>query len=352
MLVVPQARKNQISLDATSSYHCISRCVRRQYLCGQDPLTGKDFSHRRDWIRSRIFELSDIFAIHICSYAVMSNHVHLILCVDQSQALEWNEHEVARRWLELFGGTALTRSYVSGEKLSGAQLSAVSSLLKKYRKRLFSISWFMRCLNEPIARWANAEDDVTGRFWEGRFKSQALLDEASVIAAMAYVDLNPIRAGMAKTPEESDYTSIQQRVLEQDPKIAARDKPSIQSLPEDLRSAIGRLMPFSDQATANKTAKHFERQISFEIQEYLELVDWSGRAIIEGKRGSISDGLPPIVDRLKIDPHNYVRFINRTQKSRFHGFIGSVKSMRELAEDFGRSFLKGQAAAAALFSPG
>src|SRR6056297_771381 len=87
-------------------------------------------------------------------------------------------------------------------------------------------------------------------------------------------------------------------------------------------------------------------------QEYLELVDWSGRAIIEGKRGSISDGLPPIVDRLKIDPHNYVRFINRTQKSRFHGFIGSVKSMRELAEDFGRSFLKGQAAAAALFSPG
>jgi len=349
---MPQARQNQISLDATSTYHCISRCVRRQYLCGVDTHTGKDFSHRRDWIRTRIFELQSIFAIDVCAYAVMNNHTHLVLCVQQDVALAWSDKEVAARWLKLFGGKPLIRSYVAGEQLSQAQLSAVSSMIKRYRERLFSISWFMRCLNEPIARQANAEDNVTGRFWEGRFKSQALLDEASVIAAMAYVDLNPIRAGMAKTPEESDYTSIQQRVLEQDPKIAARDKPSIQSLPEDLRSAIGRLMPFSDQATANKTAKHFERQISFEIQEYLELVDWSGRAIIEGKRGSISDGLPPIVDRLKIDPHNYVRFINRTQKSRFHGFIGSVKSMRELAEDFGRSFLKGQAAAAALFSPG
>ena len=213
---MPQARQNQISLDATNSYHCISRCVRRQYLCGQDPLTGKDFSHRRDWIRARIFELTEVFSIRILSYAVMSNHLHVVLCVDQEQALTWDDPEVARRWLALFGGTPLVRSYLAGEKLADAQLSAVSSLIRKYRKRLFSISWFMRCLNEPIARWANAEDNVTGRFWEGRFKSQALLDEASVIAAMAYVDLNPIRAAMAHTPEESDYTSIQQRILEQD----------------------------------------------------------------------------------------------------------------------------------------
>ena len=90
----------------------------------------------------------------------------------------------------------------------------------------------------------------------------------------------------------------------------------------------------------------------YESQDYLELVDWSGRAIIEGKRGSIPGNLPPILERLKIDPGNYIRFINRTQKSQFHGFIGSVKTMRSLAQDFGRSFLRGQAAAAALFSPG
>ena len=111
-------------------------------------------------------------------------------------------------------------------------------------------------------------------------------------------------------------------------------------------------MPFSDQAAAYKPPHNPERAIAYEIQDYLELVDWSGRAIIDGKRGSIPDAIPPILDRLKIDPDNYVRFINRTQKSRFHGFIGTVKSMRSLAQDFGRSFLKGQAAAAALFSPG
>lgn len=344
---MPQARKNQISLDATTYYHCISRCVRRQYLCGEDPLTGKDFSHRRDWIRGRIFELSEIFAIQICSYVVMSNHVHLIICVDQQQALAWDDPEVARRWLALFGGTPLTRSFVAGEKLSDAQLSAVSSLIKKYRGRLFSISWFMRCLNEPIARWANAEDNVTGRFWEGRFKSQALLDEASVIAAMAYVDLNPIRAAMAQTPEGSDYTSIQQRILEQDSKIAAKDESALEKLPEDLRAAIGRLMPFADQA-----ADEPERAIPYESRDYLELVDWSGRAIIEGKRGSIPANLPPILDRLNIDPDNYIRFINRTQKHRFHSVIGAVDTMRELASEFGQTFLKGQTAAAALFNPG
>ncbi|MBL38709.1 MAG: transposase [Xanthomonadales bacterium] len=344
---MPQARRNQISLDATMLYHCISRCVRRQYLCGEDPLTGKDFSHRRDWIRARIFELSDIFAIGICSYAVMSNHLHVVLCVDQAEALEWDEHEVAKRWLALFGGTPLMRSFVAGEKLSDAQLSAVSSLIEKYRKRLFSISWFMRCLNEPIARWANSEDNVTGRFWEGRFKSQALLDEASVIAAMAYVDLNPIRAAMAETPEESDYTSIQQRILEQDPKIAARDESAMEKLPEDLREAIGRLMPFADQAEDDP-----ERAIPYESRDYLELVDWSGRAIVEGKRGRIPENLPPILERLKIDPDNYVRFINRTQKHRFHSVIGAVDTMRDLAGQFGRTFLKGQSAAAALFSPG
>lgn len=202
-------------------------------------------------------------------------------------------------------------------------------------------------MNEPIARAANAEDNVTGRLWEGRFKSQALLDEAAVITAMAYLDLNPIRAGMAETPEESDYTSVQQRVLEQDPKIADREKSSIEALPEDLRSAIGRLMPFADQAHNNP-----ERAIPYQIQDYLELVDWSGRALIEGKLGKIPDDLPPILDRLKTDPDNYIRFINRTQESRFHGFIDSVKSMQALAADFGRSFVKGQAAAAALFSPG
>lgn len=340
-------RSQLISLDATPHYHVVSRCVRRQYLCGVDVPTGRDFTHRRDWIRARLFELTEVFAIDVCAYAVMSNHLHLVLSVDQERALEWDDREIAQRWMILFGGTPLVRSFAAGESLSEAQFAAVELKISVYRQRLFDISWFMRCLNEPIARMANAEDNVTGRFWEGRFKSQALLDESALIAAMAYVDLNPIRAGMAETPENSDYTSIQQRILEQDSGIADRTPEAIEKLPEDLQTAIGKLMAFADQNSDNS-----ERAIPYELQDYLELVDWSGRAVVEGKRGSIPENLPPILARLKIDPENYLRFINRSEKSRFSNFIGPVEAMRELAERFGKTFLKGQTAAALLFSPG
>ena len=340
---MPLPRSQLISLEATPHYHVVSRCVRRQYLCGVDSSTGRDFSHRRGWIRARIFELQDVFAIDVFAYAVMSNHFHAILSVDQARALEWAPEEVARRWMMLFGGNPLVRSFVAGERLSDAERAVVGAQIAKYRTRLHDISWFMRCLNEPIARWANAEDNVTGRFWEGRFNSQALLDEAALLLAMAYVDLNPIRAGMAETPEESDYTSIQQRILEQ----RMCDSEDAQALPEDLRSAIGKLMPFSDQNSADP-----ERAIPYEIADYLELVDWSGRAIVHGKRGSIPEHLPPILERLKVNRQHYVRFIRKSDKTRFRHFIGPVAAMRELASRFGRSFIKGQTAAAQLFSPG
>ena len=82
------------------------------------------------------------------------------------------------------------------------------------RTRLADLSWFMKCLAEPVARAANAEDGCKGRFWEGRFKVQLLCDERALLAAMAYVDLNPIRAGMADALADADHTSIQRRLAD------------------------------------------------------------------------------------------------------------------------------------------
>ena len=118
-------RSQLISLDATPHYHVVSRCVRRQFLCGVDAQSGRDFTHRRGWIRARIFELARVFAINVCAYAVMSNHVHLALSVDQARALTWDDREVARRWMNLFGGMPLVRSFAAGEKLSDAQVAAL-----------------------------------------------------------------------------------------------------------------------------------------------------------------------------------------------------------------------------------
>ena len=87
------ARKYQISLKETPYYHCVARCVRRAWLCGYDEYAGKDYSHRKHWVIDRLRELSQLFAIDVCAYAVMSNHYHLTLKVDPARAQEWREQE-------------------------------------------------------------------------------------------------------------------------------------------------------------------------------------------------------------------------------------------------------------------
>ena len=209
---MPKPRKTLVSLDATPYYHCVSRCVRRAFLCGEDNITGNSYEHRRQWIEDRLLTLASTFAIDIAAYAIMSNHYHVVLRINHELAGSWTQSEVIDHWHRIFKGNLLSQRYAQGEMLSKAEHDVLSQQVTKWRERLMSISWFMRCSNEPIARKANHEDKVTGRFWEARFKSQALLDEKALAACMVYVDLNPIRARMAKTPEQSDHTSIKRRI--------------------------------------------------------------------------------------------------------------------------------------------
>jgi len=205
---MPKRRKSLISLEATSYCHCISRCVRRAFLNGEDAYTGRSFEHRRDWIEERLLELAQIFAIEVCGYALMATHSHLVLHVDQPLAESWTTREVVERWHPLFSGTERSERYLREEPLLEVE-QQVEDLAEIWRERLTSVSWLLtqrRCLNEHIARKANEEDQCTGHFWEDRFKSQALLDDQAVLACLAYVDLNPVRAAIAETPESSDYT--------------------------------------------------------------------------------------------------------------------------------------------------
>ena len=203
------ARRSLIDPASTPYYHCMARCVRRAFLCGKDSFSGKNYEHRRQWVEDRLGQLVEIFALEVCAYAVMSNHYHVVLFINREQADSWSMKEILVRWTSLFSGPSLVQRFLSGETLGKAELLKVGEFAQKYRNRLLDISWFMRCLNEYLAREANKEDQCKGRFWEGRYKSQALLDEAALLTCMAYVDLNPIRARMAKTPETSDHTSIQ-----------------------------------------------------------------------------------------------------------------------------------------------
>lgn len=298
---MPSPRKHIISLDATPYYHVTSRCVRRAFLCGFDSATGKSFEHRRQWIEDRILLLGQIFAIDVCAYAVMSNHFHVVLHIDVAKAQQWSDLDVCRRWHQLCAGTLLTQRLERGDPLSAVELDAVRFKLEEWRLRLCSISWFMKLLNEPIAREANREDGCTGKFWESRFKSQALLDEKALAACLAYVDLNPVRAKMAKTPEASDHTSIQRRI------IAKIDNSSEQ--PKTL-------MPF-----AGNPREPMPKGLPFRLDDYLNLVDWTGRILRDDKRGAIPNHLPPILDRLAIDPKHWM-FMTQNFESKFKSMVG------------------------------
>ena len=311
---MPTPRKRLVSLEATPYYHCVSRCVRRAFLCGKDLQSGHSFEHRRGWIETRLFELVEVFAIDLCGYAIMSNHYHVVLHVDREKAENWTEREVIERWHRCFSGHPLTQRLLQGEPLLKIERKLVNELVKLWRTRLMDISWFMRCLNESIARQANEEDNCSGRFWEGRFKSQALLDEKALAACLAYVDLNPIRAKLAKTPEGSDYTSIKIRIQQAMRAQAKQPK---------------QLLPFIGNPKENSP-----KGLPFRLQDYLELVDWTGRAIRDDKRGAIPEHLPPILARLQIDPR-YWLYMSKHFESRFKGLVGTAYALQEACATLG-----------------
>jgi REP element-mobilizing transposase RayT len=293
--------------------------VRRAFLCGVDALTGNSFEHRRRWIENKLLDQAQVFAIDICAYAVMSNHYHAVLHIDQARALNWSTHQVIDRWHRLFRGSVLSQRYQRKEALSKAEKSALNQQVERWRQRLTSISWFMRCLNESLARQANQEDNCSGRFWEGRFKSQALLDEAALAACMAYVDLNPIRAGLAKTPEQSKHTSIKKRIK----------KAQSVSTPNHPKQQAQHLMPF-----AGNPCKTMPRGLPFKLTDYIELIDWTGRIIREDKRGYINNDIPPILHRLNMDVKHW-QYMTRHFESKFKGLVGTAYKLKQICQKLG-----------------
>lgn len=281
---MPKARSQQISLSDTPYYHCVSRCVRRAFLCGKDPLSGQSYEHRRGWVEMRLLYLSKFFAINVCAYSVMSNHTHIVLHIDAGKANSWSTEEVLMRWHQLHKGTMVTQQYMLNGFVPEYLQPLLEATVETYRQRLMDISWYMRELNENIARQANYEDNCTGRFWEGRFKSQALLDEAALIACMAYVDLNPVRAKIDKTPESSSHTSIKKRI-----KAVKQNRQ-----PKTLYPFVGN--PRENQPNG----------LPFRLEDYLELVDLTGRIVRQDKRGSIDLSFAPILQRLNIPSENWL----------------------------------------------
>jgi REP element-mobilizing transposase RayT len=352
--------------------HAYNRTIRGAFLHGVDELTGKDYSHRKGIMERRLQFLSQFFSIDVCGYAILSNHYHIIIKGRPDRSAQWSPRQIALHWWWIFpkrrdpyGNPADPKDHELDEILVDPETGTPEGRLEELRKRLTSISWFMRCLNEYMAKISNTEDECTGRFWEGRFKSTTLLDQSAVLACLAYVDLNPIHAGIAETPEESDYTSARTRIEHKITKerltvlqaeFSKRKKRTekkrelelnILKLEESLVTTAW-LAPLF-RTPLNRPVEGSQSFLNMDLEEYLELLDWTGRQHRADKKGKIPAELDTILSRLELDNEAWLDTVTHFG-SWFHNVAGKLDAIRNAALEAGSRWFAGVKGAKTAFN--
>ena len=300
-------------------YHVTSKTVRGQKLLGYDPLTQQDYSHRRDVVVARILELAKWFAIDLISFAVMINHLHLILRNLPRLAQKLSKYDVIYRaahiFPEKFRRLGVRLANIDEERIR--ELAKDEKLVKKMRKRLSDISWFMRQLKQGLSRQFNAEDDVKGAFWASRFFSREVKDNPSLLTTLGYVDLNETRALDSFLPEDSLHSGIGYRIAA----MKARESGvALAKSPIDAQ-----LIPIHSAGDGETRFKAYWRATqaglfeSMTLTSYLQLLDTLGRRKRKDKVGSIPSHLSPILERIGIGIETLtVNVLNFEQKYRYH----------------------------------
>lgn len=335
-------------------YHCWSRCVRRAFLCGQDPLTGKDYEHRRQWICDFERQLASLFGIEVGFHAEMSNHLHLVLRNRPDIVETWSDEEVVRRWLTI---TKLVKSLDGLPKeISWGEIAiemANPDRVAEIRVKLSHPSAFMGSLCEHIGRRCNRADRVTGKFWEDRYKCSRLENEASILVCGIYVDLNQIRAGEAETPEESRHTSAYDRIVARQARQQAGDDVPDHPLADDwlceLTLAREATVDARDGACSSTPRRASDKGLlSVTLDEYLQLLDATGRIVKSGKSGAIPAELTPILERLRIKTSLWTDAVTHFQQW-FGSVVGTGIEVACHAAATGRRWLGGAKHCRAVF---
>jgi len=347
---------------------------------GTDEFTGKNYDHRKTWVENELKRLAAGFGIDLLNFAILSNHFHLILRSRPDVVATWDDSEVARRWLLL---CPVRKSADGGAaEPSEPELNSIrfdEDKLKTIRSRLSDVSWWMRLLSQRIAQKANAEDETDGKFWQSRYRAVRLIDDEAILACAAYVDLNPIRAGMAQTIEDSQFTSARSRLqtladavqdavgsgevsngsavalvssdeiessgavdsiesvdcespsrrvdqalsVGQSP-VSRSPGPGSMPVSAEFKPAVDGFLapieidelndPIGPRASMGRQRCSDQGFLAIPVAAYVELLDWTARQIVTGKRGATPEEAPPIFERLKIKPAVWCELVTRFGK--------------------------------------
>ncbi len=325
--VPAKPRSEVFDPEEVGVYHCWNRLVRRRHLFGFDTLTGIDYSYRKNWLRDRLKELAGSMAVEVLDYAILDNHLHVVLRNRPDIVGSWSDEEVARRWWYVCPARRNEDGSIPDPK--PCEIGLYLQQADEFRKRLSDISWMMRLACQPIARRANREDDVDGRFFAKRFDCERLETWEDVLACSIYVDLNWIRAGMADTPEESFYTSACDRIRARWQR-AGRELGTSAGLPTESEEADAWLAPIFLDERADAYGEQLQTgadgpeagprhnpprssRISNKgflpttLDQYLTLLDTLGRMLRQGKRGAIPANAAPLLERLNVETSNWLQ---------------------------------------------
>ena len=292
-------RRNLICLTECRTYHVTSRCTRRLHLFGG---SDEERSERKRILLRELERVATHTAVGVAGFALMDNHLHLLLKVDTASARKWSERQVIRRWLGLHPPRDgyRRRVDVTDEHIDKAlDLARITpGRVEELRERLMSISHFMKEFKQDLSQKINRLDDEVGTVWAGRFKSHRVTDEAQLLTTLAYIDLNPFAAGVSNTPEDADHTSLTARLH------GSAEKPSDTAPPRRRRSALtehrGWWMPLGGGEPGQPGwRKTLMPGTTLTLTAYLELLDRTARLLRRGKRRLAADA-QPILERINL----------------------------------------------------
>ena len=287
------ARSTSMDPSVMGTYHIYCRTVRRAFLFGLDKYLGKDFSHRRAWVKERVEFLAAYFAIDVFFFAFLSNHTHIILRNLPAKVEGWSDEEVIRRACHVFPYKFKRLGVKNSEPTENRLKELVKDrdLVKEMRSRLADPSWFKRQLNQYIATRANKEDDCTGHFFQGRFEHEPISGLFALLICAMYVDLNEFAAKMVKSPSNSKGSSIYHRLKGREARQQGKDASGFDGfLAPIFRQDEPQGYPPAGQLGSLRASD--DGLFDMTLDDYVECMEMLAKQIVKARL--IGKGKPPI----------------------------------------------------------